>query len=493
MALAPDTPDTSPRADVLVGKVLDRYRVLEKIGEGGMGAVYRVEHIMLQKHMAMKLLRFELSQNMELVARFQNEAIAAGRIGQENIVVVTDFGRTPDGLVYFVMEELHGDSLADAICSEPRFPLVRTINIAAQCCRALHAAHAAGIVHRDLKPENIVLTTREGVPDFVKILDFGISKIIEMSPNPEGVRLTRAGMIVGTPEYMSPEQAAGKAVDARSDIYSLGIVIFEMLTGKLPFAAENALQMLMQHQTGEVPSFSRVQPGLKVPGKLEKVVRRALAKRPEDRQQSMADLLNELQACAEHLELTQPALRQLGASVRRISVKPGRIAPTRPSSPRVGAEENDALAAGLTRKRSGLWMLGGVAALVALVVLGTMSAGSSRHRKPAPAVPAPAAVGSVPVAAPVLPPVAAAANLPPAAPIAAPIPAAAPASPPITEPTLDLTGEHAAKPVHPGVSRARKLRPATPEPHPRSAGAAKPLQPPDDYQKVDELKKPPGY
>src|SRR5580692_391554 len=138
MALAPETPDTHPRADVLLGKVLDRYRVLEKIGEGGMGAVYRVEHVMLQKHMAMKLLRFELSQNQELVARFQNEAIAAGRIGQENIVAVTDFGRTPEGLVYFVMEELHGDSLAMAIAKEPHFPVGRAINIAAQCCRALH-------------------------------------------------------------------------------------------------------------------------------------------------------------------------------------------------------------------------------------------------------------------------------------------------------------------------------------------------------------------
>src|SRR5580692_9317434 len=122
MALAPETPDTHPRADVLVGKVLDRYRILEKIGEGGMGAVYRVEHIMLQKHMAMKLLRFELSQNQELVVRFQNEAIAAGRIGQENIVAVSDFGRTPEGLVYFVMEELQGNPLSLEIHRQPRFP-----------------------------------------------------------------------------------------------------------------------------------------------------------------------------------------------------------------------------------------------------------------------------------------------------------------------------------------------------------------------------------
>ena len=386
MALAPETPDTNPRADVLVGKVLDRYRVLEKLGEGGMGAVYRVEHIMLQKHMAMKLLRFELSQNQELVVRFQNEAIAAGRIGQENIVAVTDFGRTPEGLVYFVMEELHGDSLAMSIAKEPRFPIERAINIAAQCCRALHAAHAVGIVHRDLKPENIVLTSREGVADFVKILDFGISKIIEMSPNPEGMKLTRAGMIVGTPEYMSPEQASGKQVDARSDIYSLGIVIFEMLSGKLPFSADNALQMLLQHQTGEVPAFSKLQAGLKVPGKLEKVVRRALEKRPEDRQQSMAELLNELQACADKLELTQPALRQLSPTPSGRSRAPlsgGRVAATRASSPRVGLEENDAVAAGLVKKRSGAWMAGGVVILVMLAVLGAVVAAASKRKSSA--------------------------------------------------------------------------------------------------------------
>src|SRR5450432_1623674 len=203
------------RRDPLVGQTLDRYRVLERLGEGGMGTVYAVEHVMLKKRMAMKLLREDLSRNRELVERFQNEAIAASRIGQENIVAVTDFGRTTADQVYLVMEELHGRALSDAIALARIFPPGRALAIAAQVTRALHAAHAAGIVHRDLKPENVILIDREGVSEFVKVLDFGISKMTE-GTGQKGQRLTKMGMVMGTPEYMSPEQATGRQVDHRS-------------------------------------------------------------------------------------------------------------------------------------------------------------------------------------------------------------------------------------------------------------------------------------
>ncbi len=164
---APEEAAAPPSHDQLVGSTLDRYRVLAKLGEGGMGSVYSVEHVLLKKRMAMKLLRADLSKNKDLVTRFENEAIAAGRIGQENIVAVTDFGRTPDGLVYFVMEELHGKSLAEVIRAEGGLSIARTMGIAALVCRALQAAHQAGIVHRDLKPENLILVAKEGLVDFV--------------------------------------------------------------------------------------------------------------------------------------------------------------------------------------------------------------------------------------------------------------------------------------------------------------------------------------
>ena len=489
MVLAPETVVHTPPSDPLVGKLLDRYRVLAKIGEGGMGSVYRVEHVMLQKHMAMKLLRFELSQNQELVTRFQNEAIAAGRIGQENIVAVSDFGRTPDGLVYFVMEELIGDSLALAIYKEPGFPLDRTIAIAAQCCRALHAAHAVGIVHRDLKPENIVLTTREGFADFVKILDFGISKMTEVSPNPGGARLTRAGMIIGTPEYMSPEQAAGKVVDARSDIYSLGVVLFEMISGKLPFEADNPIQMLLRHQTGEVPTFSQSRPGLRVPGKLEKVVRKALSKRPEDRQQSMAELLTEVQVCAEGVEFTQPALRM-----------PSRPGPPPPRTPRPGLSdtavsltplETDMAASGLSRGRRG-WLLGLV--LLALLiggVGGVLAMGRHEAQPPDPPV---APVEDAP--APVPTPLAPAPAFPPRA--VAPVVVAPPV---VIDPPVVVTPQpaaiaeelrpHGLRKSHPVAAHPAKGQPQQThlKPSPVVTPAARSHEQ-DPYEKVDELKKP---
>ncbi len=221
---APAAPAGDPAPDPLLGTTVDRYRVVQVIGEGGMGRVYSVEHVLLRKRMAMKLLRAEFGRNPELVRRFQNEAVAASSIGQENIVSVTDFGYTQDGLVYLIMEELQGVSLAQAIHEEPAFPPPRALAIAAQICKAFGAAHTAGIVHRDLKPDNVFLVRRPGV-EFVKILDFGISKVSELTGTEDGERLTKTGMILGTPEYMTPEQSAGRPVDNRTDIYSWGWVI----------------------------------------------------------------------------------------------------------------------------------------------------------------------------------------------------------------------------------------------------------------------------
>jgi len=275
--------------DPLLGQVLgERYRLLECIGAGGMGTVYRAEHVVLRKRMAVKVLRPELSADGDLVRRFQQEAVAASAIGQENIVDVTDFGHTPQGSLYFVMEELEGQSLGVLLQAGP-LPIERAVLLLAQVCRALAAAHGRGIVHRDLKPDNVIVVRREDGSDFVKVVDFGISK---NGAGPERGRVTRAGTILGTPEYMAPEQGAAAPVDHRADIYAFGVLAYELLTGALPFQGECAIATLIEHQTKSPEPPSRLRPGLQ-PG-LEALILRALQKRREDRQQSMAEVASEL-------------------------------------------------------------------------------------------------------------------------------------------------------------------------------------------------------
>jgi eukaryotic-like serine/threonine-protein kinase len=287
-----------PRA-ALVGRILgDRYRVLGRIGQGGMGTVYLCEHVTLGKRMAVKVLRPEFSSDEELVRRFQHEARAASQIGQENIVDVYDFGHTPEGSAYFVMEALEGESLARVLHREGPLPLGRAVRILLQICHALDAAHRRGIVHRDLKPENVFLLRRPDGTDFVKVLDFGIAK---SSTSPDASRLTRAGSIIGTPEYMSPEQAAGTGADPRSDVYSLGVLAYEVLTGRLPLEGESPISTLLKHQSEAPLPPRRWRPDL--PLEVEAVVLRLLAKRPESRPQTMAAVAQDLSAAVSGIDV----------------------------------------------------------------------------------------------------------------------------------------------------------------------------------------------
>jgi eukaryotic-like serine/threonine-protein kinase len=480
-------PGAPPPPDPLIGKLLDRYQVVRKIGEGGMGSVYSVEHVMLRKRMAMKLLRAELSRNQELVTRFQNEAIAASRIGQENIVQVTDFGRTPEGLVYFVMEELQGQSLAEAIRRDRGLTPERSIVIALQVCRALHAAHAVGIIHRDLKPENIVLTEREGQGEFAKVLDFGISKVSEgvNSGSGDTQRLTQLGMIVGTPEYMSPEQASGKQVDHRSDVYSLGVVLFEMLTGRLPFEGDNALQVLMKHQTDPAPPFDEVRPDRPVPAVLEVVVQRALAKRPQDRHQSMADLLGDLQRAREGLRVAAgtPPRWEIERVPARFSPPPidsGRVAePLELATPEPPPASDSAMMRAVRPRRTGLWLF-----LAALVLAGALlylngqydlpnlvrkTYISVRAEAPPAALDFPALkIDPTPDVVPVV--------VAPAQPVLPPPAPEEPKAPAAVRP-------HKTAPMAPVAHKV----PRAPPPAPTATPAAAPADP---YQKVDDLKQP---
>jgi len=282
----------APAPQQLVGTVVDgRYRIERVLGTGGMGAVYEAEHIEIGKKVALKVLHPQFSRQADLVARFRREARAASKVGHPNIVDVTDSGTTPDGDVYFVMERLDGLDLGEVLRHERRIAPDRVVAIGTQVCRALSAAHAAGIIHRDLKPENIFLVSREGVPDFVKVLDFGIAKQ-DMGNQNLPRRLTTPGIAMGTPEYMAPEQAAGKAIDGRVDIYSVGAILYEMLTADPPHHGANVMEILAKKATESPTPPRAINPD--VPEALEEVVMRCLERDPDRRPQTMGALEYEL-------------------------------------------------------------------------------------------------------------------------------------------------------------------------------------------------------
>jgi serine/threonine protein kinase len=288
--------DASDEAEPdLIGAEVDgRYRVLELIGEGGMGKVYLAEHVEIGKRVALKVLHPSYSRMPDLVERFRREARAASKIGHPNIVDVTDSGTTTDGSVYFVMEYLEGVELGSIIEREGAIDVARALRISSQICRALAAAHAQGIVHRDLKPENVFLVTRDGAADVVKVLDFGIAKTTEAEAARER-RLTSPGMAMGTPEYMAPEQAAGRPADSRCDVYALGAIMYEMVTGVPPYTGDNFMEILTKKATLDPTPPILVRPDL--PAQVSDLVMTAMARNPDTRPQTMETLEYELNKC----------------------------------------------------------------------------------------------------------------------------------------------------------------------------------------------------
>jgi len=285
--------------DELIGRTAGSYRVVRLLGKGGMGAVYLARHPGIGAQVAVKFLHPRFSGDRNHVERFFNEARAVNLIGHENIVKTLDFGVTPDGRYYFVMEHLNGQPLSSLLQKPVPFSMAGPILL--QCCRALQAAHERQIVHRDLKPDNIFLLSQMGKKNFVKLVDFGIAKLVDPAG---GAGMTEAGALIGTPEYMSPEQAAGRTAEVgrRSDVYSLGVVMYQLATGRVPFHGTTTAETLVAQMLEKPPPPRSIEPS--VPEAYEKVVLKALEKKREDRWQSMGELHDAILACMKELGLS---------------------------------------------------------------------------------------------------------------------------------------------------------------------------------------------
>ena len=374
----------------MIGEVVGSYRVTGKLGEGGMGAVYSAEHTLLGKKAAVKVLHAQLSLDPEFVSRFFNEARATTLIRHPGLVEVFDFGHLPSGAAFIVMEFLDGESLA-ARLERGTLPTTTLIEIVRQLASALGAAHAGGIVHRDLKPENLFL-----VPDAdrrcgvrVKVLDFGIAKLSE-SDSPAGGHKTRTGALMGTPMYMSPEQCRGAGrVDHRSDIYSLGCIVFEMVTGHPPFRGEGPGEVIAAHLYAPAPTLRSLVPTASEG--LERMVARMLSKRPDDRYAGLGEVAVELAAL-------EPSRNDVGMEFDDTRQNPIADAAS-PVAASVGPEmrnttlSRSAAEVVLDRPRRRGWRIGAVfGGLVAVCVGGSLAITARRH--------AAASMTSLPVGAP---------------------------------------------------------------------------------------------
>ncbi|HVZ71658.1 MAG TPA: protein kinase [Polyangia bacterium] len=345
----PPRPGEDPRVGATLG---GRYLIERLCGEGAMGRVYEARHVDIGRRLAVKVLNSSYLGSPELVERFRREARAASKIGHPNIVDVTDSGTTSDGAFYFVMEFLDGLDLEQLVQQEGRLPVARALRIAAQICRAIQAAHASEIIHRDLKPANVMLVSRKDEEDFVKVLDFGISRNMDLeSGSGDGLRragLTRPDVAVGTPVYMSPEQAAGVRADALTDVYAVGGLLYEMLTATPPCAGDDVLSVLNKKATTDPEPIGKLRPEL--PADVQRLVMRALSRAPKDRQPSMAALKDEVLACLAAVHGTPPPV---------VLVEP-RLTPPTPQDTRGQTERTVVL-------RARPWMFAAGAGLLAVI------------------------------------------------------------------------------------------------------------------------------
>ena len=345
----------------LVGQIIaERYHVVRKLGEGGMGQVYLAEHVRMGRQSAVKVMSPALTRDPDAISRFNREAANASRISHPNVASIYDFGETPEGLIYLAMEYVEGESLTTLLERQGALHPARAAAIVRQTADALSAAHERGIVHRDLKPDNIMLARSRDGGDAVKVVDFGIAKAV----GAESQRVTRTGYVVGTPEYMSPEQLSGDPVDARSDVYSLGLVAFTMLTGTLPFPSETAQESMIMRLTERPRSLAEVMPEVAWPDELQRVIGRALERDARARYETASEMGGDF----ERAITTMPHAPLREASTQRISlpsVPPTRVAPEAGAT--VILEPQQANAAARPRRTP---QIAAAAVIVALAALG---------------------------------------------------------------------------------------------------------------------------
>ena len=455
-----------------MGEVVgEKYRLVRLLGEGGMGTVYEARHDVIGRRFAVKFLHAELASHPEILARFRREAQAAGSLENENIAAVTDFGTSPDGAPYIVMEFWEGQDLAKVLAQTGPRPVQRAAHILIQVCRGLFAAHGRGIVHRDLKPENLLLQTRGDGGDLVKILDFGIAKLKSTEHRPEAA--TRTGITLGTPYYMPPEQARGqKELDERADIYALGVILFELLSGQKPHNGENYNAILYSILMQAAPRIETYRPDL--PPELAALVHRAMAADAKERPQSVSELAEAL-APFTGRSITPPPTTGPGSTVflpqgpqqRSASTRaPVALTPPTPSAYNPPPPPS----------RTGLWVALGVGLMSILGATVFFLRGG-----PTPD-PAAAATTHLPAPTPVAPP--------PAAPVVTPTPEIAP-TPALPTASAQPSPVVVAPPAQRSRAGAKLPKPQTKAPEPPAAAppaapVAAPVKAPAPRPKPDD-------
>lgn len=330
--------------DPWIGQVVaEKFRVESLLGQGGMGRVYKATHLTLYRPVVLKMLHKALTSDPSVVGRFHREARAASRLVNPHAIQVLDFGEAKDGTLFMAMEYLPGRDLGAILAEEGTLPEERIVRLGSQILEALGEAHARGVIHRDLKPENVMVEDRRNEPDHATVLDFGIAKISD--PGPEG-KLTQAGLVCGTPQYMSPEQARGLELDARSDLYAVGVILYQMATGRLPFESDTAVGYLTKHIAEPPAPMRERRPGLDISPRLEALVGKALAKDPAARPQTADAMRAELLACGREAA---------SAPARRETARAAPAATAAPSSRRSRLAGPIVLAAVLASAGVGIW------------------------------------------------------------------------------------------------------------------------------------------
>ncbi|HEU5358276.1 MAG TPA: serine/threonine-protein kinase [Gemmatimonadales bacterium] len=350
----------NPSGDLIGQVIADRYHITKKLGEGGMGAVYLGEHVKMGRKSAIKVMTGSMSNDPDAISRFNREANNASRINHPNVCAIYDFGETPDGIIYLAMEFIEGKSLSGLLKETGPLPLNRATAILRQTADGLEVAHELGIVHRDLKPDNIMIATQAG-KDLVKVVDFGIAKAV--GGEDTGQKVTKTGLVVGTPEYMSPEQLSGDKLDGRSDIYSLALVYYRMITGALPFQAETSQETMIKRLTDDPMPLSEALPTGHFPAGLQPVMDKALARYPNDRYASAAQFATDVEkALAGMSAAEQGATMVVGADQFKTMV--AGAAPKDMPKTRVASAADKGGAPAAAPSKSKLPLLVGAAAVV---------------------------------------------------------------------------------------------------------------------------------